>query len=122
MMEPYPRPNFMSQLKKNLRNPKFIVVLGLILIGIVLMATRGFQTSAKEITYAELAKAIAGEANASFFSVHGTDFTEVFGGVGAPSLPTSNHTSCERRKKRSVHLHPTETLCGPDQPDEDEIH
>lgn len=30
-----------------------------------------------------LAKAIAGEANASFFSVHGSDFTEVFVGVGA---------------------------------------
>ena len=30
-----------------------------------------------------LAKAIACEANASFFSVHGSDFTEVFVGVGA---------------------------------------
>jgi len=30
-----------------------------------------------------LAKAIAGEANASFFNVHGSDFTEVFVGVGA---------------------------------------
>lgn len=30
-----------------------------------------------------LAKAIAGEANASFFSIHGSDFTEVFVGVGA---------------------------------------
>ena len=30
-----------------------------------------------------LAKAIAGEANASFFSVHGSDFNEVFVGVGA---------------------------------------
>jgi cell division protease FtsH len=30
-----------------------------------------------------LAKAIAGEANASFFSVHGSDFVEVFVGVGA---------------------------------------
>lgn len=30
-----------------------------------------------------LAKAIAGEANANFFSVHGSDFTEVFVGVGA---------------------------------------
>jgi len=30
-----------------------------------------------------LAKAIAGEANAHFFSVHGSDFTEVFVGVGA---------------------------------------
>jgi cell division protease FtsH len=30
-----------------------------------------------------LAKAIAGEANATFFSIHGSDFTEVFVGVGA---------------------------------------
>src|SRR5258708_19244587 len=30
-----------------------------------------------------LAKAIACEANANFFSVHGSDFTEVFVGVGA---------------------------------------
>ena len=30
-----------------------------------------------------LAKAIACEANATFFSVHGSDFTEVFVGVGA---------------------------------------
>jgi cell division protease FtsH len=30
-----------------------------------------------------LAKAIAGEANASFFSAHGSDFNEVFVGVGA---------------------------------------
>ncbi len=30
-----------------------------------------------------LAKAIAGEANAGFFSAHGSDFTEVFVGVGA---------------------------------------
>src|SRR5262249_1394578 len=30
-----------------------------------------------------LAKAIAGEANASFFSAHGSDFVEVFVGVGA---------------------------------------
>jgi cell division protease FtsH len=30
-----------------------------------------------------LAKAIAGEANAAFFSIHGSDFTEVFVGVGA---------------------------------------
>jgi cell division protease FtsH len=30
-----------------------------------------------------LAKAIAAEANANFFSVHGSDFTEVFVGVGA---------------------------------------
>jgi cell division protease FtsH len=30
-----------------------------------------------------LAKAIAGEANAAFFSAHGSDFTEVFVGVGA---------------------------------------
>lgn len=30
-----------------------------------------------------LAKAIAGEANANFFSVHGSDFNEVFVGVGA---------------------------------------
>jgi cell division protease FtsH len=43
----------MNLLKKSLQHPKLIVVLGLILIGICLLVTRGFQTSAKEITYAE---------------------------------------------------------------------
>ncbi len=44
----------MNLFKQSLRNPKFIVVLGLILIGVCVMVTRGFHTSAKEITYGEL--------------------------------------------------------------------
>jgi cell division protease FtsH len=43
----------MNLLKKSLQHPKLTVVLGLILIGICVLVTRGFQTSAKEITYAE---------------------------------------------------------------------
>src|ERR1035441_9628680 len=43
----------MNLLKKSLQHPKITVVLGLILIGICVLVTRGFQTSAKEITYAE---------------------------------------------------------------------
>src|ERR1035438_5467249 len=44
----------MNLLKKSLQHPKITAVLGLILIGVCLLVTRGFQTSAKEITYAEL--------------------------------------------------------------------
>jgi len=44
----------MNLFKKSLRNPKCIVVLGLLLLGIGLLMTRGFQTPAKEISYAEL--------------------------------------------------------------------
>ncbi len=44
----------MNLLKSGLRNPKFVVVLGLLLIGISLLVTRSFHTSAQEITYAEL--------------------------------------------------------------------
>ena len=43
----------MNLLKKSLQHPKLTVVLGLILIGIGLLVTRGFQTSAKEISYME---------------------------------------------------------------------
>jgi len=43
----------MNLLKKSLQHPILTLVLGLILIGICLLVTRGFQTSAKEITYAE---------------------------------------------------------------------
>ena len=44
----------MNLLKKRLRDPRFIVLVSLILIGIGLLVMRGFQSSAKEITYAEL--------------------------------------------------------------------
>jgi cell division protease FtsH len=44
----------MNLLKNSLRNPKFMVALGLGLIGIGLLVTRSFQTPAREITYAEL--------------------------------------------------------------------
>jgi hypothetical protein len=44
----------MNLLKKSLQHPKITMVLGLILIGICLLVTRGFRSSAKEITYAEL--------------------------------------------------------------------
>jgi cell division protease FtsH len=43
----------MNLLKKSLRNPKYVVVLGLVLAGICLLVARGFQSSAQEITYAE---------------------------------------------------------------------
>ena len=44
----------MNLLKKSLQYPKLIVVLGLILMGIGFLVTRGFKSSAMEITYAEL--------------------------------------------------------------------
>jgi cell division protease FtsH len=66
-----------SEIVDFLRNPKKYQRLGGTLPkGVLLIGPPGTGKTM-------LAKAIACEANASFFSIHGSDFTEVFVGVGA---------------------------------------